>query len=93
MSRLRRVDIDFIPKDIDEIIQEERRHHKAGCERVKRLNEFAFARARDQDRRLQEVKSNVGNNLEKARNSANAAIRDLEELRKASDFSVEHLGS
>ena len=61
-----RHDIDFISKDIDEIIREERRHHKAGCERVKELNDFAFEQARVRNRRLQEVKSNVGHNLKKS---------------------------
>ena len=84
--------IESISKDIDERIQKEREDHKAGCERVKTLNEFALKRKRDQDRRLQEVKSNVSNNLKKAQNSANAAFRDLEELGKACNFSVKHPG-
>ena len=85
-------DIESISKDIHERIQKEREDHKAGCERVKTLNEFALKRIRDQDRRLQEVKSKVGNNLKKAQNSSYAAFRDLEELGKACDFSVKHLG-
>ena len=55
--------IESISKDIDERTQEERGRHKAGCERVKKLNEVALKRARDQDRHLLEVKSKVGNNI------------------------------
>ena len=40
--------IDCISKDIDDRIQEERGHHKVGCELLKKLNEFALKRARRQ---------------------------------------------
>ena len=66
--------VESISKDINGRTQEEQGQHKAGCEHVKNPNEFALKRARDQDRRLQEVKSKVGNNLKKAQNSANAVI-------------------
>ena len=55
--------IESISKDIDGRTQEERGQYKAGCERVKKLNEFAFKRSRDQDLRLQDVKSKVGNTV------------------------------
>ena len=55
--------IESISKDIDARTQEERGQHKAGCEHVEKPNEFAFKRARDQDMRLQEVKSKVGNTV------------------------------
>ena len=66
--------IEFISKQIDARTRVGRGLHEAGCDRVKTLNEFAFKRLRDQDKRLQEAKSKVGNNLKKAQNSANAVI-------------------
>ena len=66
--------IEFISKQIDARTRDERGHHKASCDRVKKLNEFALQRVRDQDRRLQEAKSKVGNNLKKVQNSPNAVL-------------------
>ena len=84
---------EFTSKDINEKTEEECGHHKACCEHVKALNECALERTMDQHRCLQEAKSKVANNLKKAQNSSNPAIRDLEELGTASDFSVKQLGS
>ena len=64
-------DIVFISNDISERIHEEREHFKTGCERVKKLNVFAYKQTRDHHRRQHEVKSKVGKNSEKADNSAN----------------------
>ena len=77
--------IDCISNDIDERIQVERRQHKAGGERVNKLNDLAFKGVSNQDSCPEEVKSRVCHNCncKKARNSANVPIQDLEDTSRA----------